>query len=193
MKETGSSLENLELYFDTVYDSICFFLCKTFLHPCMLWVKILAFCPEHGVSESHIHQLLPLSKTTSIPVSLSYGSPPLKLLWSEVFFQETIVSEEHLLSSPLWQNSLIRIQNKPVFYKDWLVKGITQVKHLMDESSNFFSLAAFQIKYNLQVRPLTFFGLISAVNRLRRQNTTSIPVSLSYGSPPLKLLDKKPL
>ena len=41
----------------------------------------------------------------------------------------------------------------------------------MDESSNFFSLAAFQIKYNLQVRPLTFFGLISAVNTLRRKNT----------------------
>ena len=55
--------------------------------------------------------------------------------WSEVFFQEKIVSEGHLLSSPLWQNSLIGIQNKPVFYKDWLVKGITQVKHLMDECS----------------------------------------------------------
>ena len=43
----------------------------------------------------------------------------------------------------------------------------------MHESSNFFSLAAFQIKYNLQVRPLTFFGLISesAVNRLLRKNT----------------------
>ena len=47
------------------------------------------------------------------------------VIWSEVFFRETIVSEEHLLSSPLWQNSLIRIQNKPVFYKDWLAKGIT--------------------------------------------------------------------
>ena len=87
-----------------------------------------------------------------------------------VILSEVFSSEEHILSSPLWQNSLIRIQNKPVFYKDWLVKGM-QVKHLMDESSNFFSLAAFQIKYNLQVRPLTFFGLISAVNRLRRQNT----------------------
>ena len=95
------------------------------------------------------------------------------VIWSEVFFQEMIVSEEHLLSSPLWHNSLIRIQNKPVLCKDWFVKGIMQVKHLMDESSNFFSLAAFQIKYNLQVRPLTFFGLISAVNRLRRQNTTT--------------------
>ena len=41
----------------------------------------------------------------------------------------------------------------------------------MDKSSNFFSLAAFQTKYNLQVQLLTFFGLISAVNRLRRQNT----------------------
>ena len=34
-----------------------------------------------------------------------------------------------------------------------------------------FPLAVFLIKYNLQVRPVTFFGLISAVNRLRRQNT----------------------
>ena len=92
-------------------------------------------------------------------------------IWSEVFFQETIVSDEHLLSSPLWQNSLIRIQNKPVFYNDWLLKGITQVKHLMDESSNFLSLTAFQNKYDLQTRPLTFFGIISAVNHLRRQNT----------------------
>ena len=88
------------------------------------------------------------------------------VIWSEAFFQEKIVSEEHLLSSPLCQNSLIRIQNKPVFYKDWLVKGIMQVKHLMDESSNFLPLAAFQKKYNLQVKPLTFFELISAVNRL---------------------------
>ena len=29
------------------------------------------------------------------------------VIWSDVFVQETIVSEEHLLSSTLWQNSLI--------------------------------------------------------------------------------------
>ena len=43
----------------------------------------------------------------------------------------------------------------------------------MDESSNFFPLAVFQNKYNLQVKPLTFFGLVSAVNRLWRQNIKS--------------------
>ena len=67
------------------------------------------------------------------------------VIWSEVFFQETIVSEEHLLSSPLWQNSLIRIQTKPVFYKDWLVKGITQVKHLMENPPISFPLLLFRL------------------------------------------------
>ena len=56
-----------------------------------------------------------------------------------------------------------------------MVTGSSRVLHklsiLMDESSNFLSLTAFQNKYDLQTRPLTFFGIISAVNHLRRQNT----------------------
>ena len=33
-------------------------------------------------------------------------------IWSEVIFEQTVVSEDHFLSSPLWYNSLIRIENK---------------------------------------------------------------------------------
>ena len=39
----------------------------------------------------------------------------------------------------------------------------------MDDSNNFLSLASFQNKYQLQVRPLTFFGIISAVKPLQQQ------------------------
>ena len=81
---------------------------------------------------------------------------------SEVIFEQTVVSEDHFLSSPLWYNSLIRIENKPVFYKDWHLKGVTKVKHLMYDSGNFLSLPAFQNKCNLKVRPLAFYGLISS-------------------------------
>ena len=35
---------------------------------------------------------------------------------------------------------------------------VTQVKYLLDDSNNFLSLASFQNKYHLKVRPLTFFG-----------------------------------
>ena len=76
-----------------------------------------------------------------------------------------------LLVLPLWQKSLIRIQNKPVLYNDWISKGILQVKHLMDDSCNLLSLTAFQNKYGIKVQPLTFFGITSAVNCLHRSIT----------------------
>ena len=37
-------------------------------------------------------------------------------IWSDTFFEGKIVSKDHLLSLPLWQNSLIRINNTPVLY-----------------------------------------------------------------------------
>ena len=43
----------------------------------------------------------------------------------------------------------------------------------MNPLISFHFSAVFQNKYNLQVKPLTFFGLVSAVNRLRRQNIKS--------------------
>jgi len=39
----------------------------------------------------------------------------------------------------------------------------------MDDSHNLISLINFQSKYELQVKPLTFFGIISAVKLLQRQ------------------------
>ena len=84
-------------------------------------------------------------------------------IWSEVCFVEKITSDDHFLSSPLLHNSLIRIQNKPVMYYDWISKGITQVKHLLDDSCRFRSLQTFQNTYDFQVRPLSFFGVISTI------------------------------
>ena len=93
--------------------------------------------------------------------NLNIGDPFVKEvieIWSETFFEKGIVSKDHFLVLPLWQNSLIRINNAPVLCKDWLSKGITEVKHLMDDSNNFLSLANFQNKYQLKVKPLTLFG-----------------------------------
>ena len=60
--------------------------------------------------------------------------------------------------------------NAPVFCNDWLTMGITQVKHLMDDNSvNFLSLDHFQNRYNIRVKHLMFFGIVSAVKSLQRQ------------------------
>ena len=66
-------------------------------------------------------------------------------IWSDSFFARKIVSKDHFLSLPLSQNSLIRINNAPVFCNNWLTKGKTKVKHLMDENFiNFFPSTIFR-------------------------------------------------
>ena len=78
------------------------------------------------------------------------------------------MSEEHFLDQPLWYNSLIRIGNKPVFFKDWLGKGVTKVRHLLGNHNNtFLSLNDFRLKYNLNAHPLSFYGIVAAVKSLR--------------------------
>ena len=88
-------------------------------------------------------------------------------LWAEVNFEQKITTLEQLQEQSLWHNSLIRIENKPIFFKDWCSKGITKAKHFqIPENNNYLSLTEFQQKYDLNVPPLSFYGIISAVKGL---------------------------
>ena len=74
---------------------------------------------------------------------------------------------QHFQEQNLWHNSLIRVENKPIFFKDWCSKGTTKVKHLQKpECNSYLSLKDFQSKYALNAVPLRFYGLISAVKAL---------------------------
>ena len=65
-----------------------------------------------------------------------------------------ITSTKHLVSLPLWQNSLVRIRNKPVYYKSSSSKGIQNVRHLVKNAHNFLSFTelkeCFDVKIMLQ-------------------------------------------
>jgi len=70
-------------------------------------------------------------------------------IWSEANSEEKIVSYYHFWSSPLWHNSLIRVENRPVLFRDWLLKGMTKVEHLMDDSAKFVSLSLLSKLYSI--------------------------------------------
>ena len=114
-------------------------------------------------------------------------------IWSEVNYEENIMSDYHLWSSPLWYNSLTRVENRPVFYKDWFLKGVTKVEHLMDDSGKFLSLTTFQTIHDLTVRPLTFLGMISSIKLLQRYIPHNTRRSIKHASFFTKFLKcKKP-
>jgi len=87
-------------------------------------------------------------------------------IWAEVNFEDEITSESQFVGQSLWHNSLIRINNHPIFYREWFQKGVLQVKHLKDGSKYFLSLTDLQNKYSLNACPLGYCGLLSALKRL---------------------------
>ena len=86
--------------------------------------------------------------------------------WSEVNFDDKIETEQQFLEQHIWHNSLIRIENRPVFYKHLFLLGITKVAQLMTDLHSFLPLGDFISTYNTRIQPIKYFGLISALGTI---------------------------
>ena len=99
-------------------------------------------------------------------------------IWSELNCQGSIETVESFLTQSLWYNSLIRIMDKPVFYKSWYQMGISHVNQIVKEQpSTFLPPAEFESKYFTKVCPLTLYGMTSTLRELwKNNNPPSIPL-----------------
>ena len=88
-------------------------------------------------------------------------------IWAEINFQETLCDFQN---SPLWHNSLIRVANQPVFFEKWSNKSFNCIKDLLDDSSKFLTLQTFSCKCRIKVNCLDYYGLLSAVHKLKSQS-----------------------
>ena len=102
-----------------------------------------------------------LNKTDSLKTISVKNNVTRELLeiWSEANFEDVIKTKQQFLEQSLWHNSLIRIDNKPIFEKKLFFRGISKVKDLMKESCNFLCLQDFIEIYKMQIKPLNFMDL----------------------------------
>ena len=71
----------------------------------------------------------------------------------------TIIHHHSLVCQYDTDNSLIRINGKPFFYKSWSAAGVSIVSNLFDEtSSSFFTFVAFKEKYLVKVNFLHYYS-----------------------------------
>ena len=71
-------------------------------------------------------------------------------LWSEISYERNVNSLDHFLSLPLWHNSLIRIDNKPVVYQSMYSKGIRIVADLLKDRNVFLSFHELKHRFNMK-------------------------------------------
>ena len=72
----------------------------------------------------------------------------------------------------IWYNSLIQINNRPVFHKHWSSHVISKISHLLDENGTL--LRYYDLRTNFQEpKWLEFYGVLSAVKSfVRKLNST---------------------
>ena len=91
-------------------------------------------------------------------------------IWSEVNFNNQVKTKQQFLELTIWHNSLVRINDKPVFYRHIFLQGISKASHLMKDSRAFLTYAEFSNTYNIRLEPLKYFGLISSLRYLYNSN-----------------------
>ena len=89
-------------------------------------------------------------------------------IWTELSYQNS-THVNHLSDiklHPIWNNSGIRINNQPVFYKTWSEKGVNYIEDILyyvNSDYRFMPLDSFTEKYAIQTDFVTFSGIISAI------------------------------
>ena len=64
----------------------------------------------------------------------------------------------------IWNNSDIKVEAKPVFYKSWHDAGVEKVKDLLDPSNgNFYTYQEFTTKFKVKGSFITYYGLLNAI------------------------------
>ena len=57
-------------------------------------------------------------------------------IWTEVhFIQSNGLEENDIKNQLIWYNSCIRVENKPIYHKNWAANGIIKIKDLLDNGN----------------------------------------------------------
>lgn len=70
---------------------------------------------------------------------------------------------EEFLSTPVFNNNLFKIGNKPIFYKEWCRKGILTINDLVNDKGDFYSVQDLEDLYNIKSNFLNYYSIVSVI------------------------------
>ena len=128
----------------------------------------------NGTMDNCLLTLLKMFLPETSPFDACFGNwfvQKQALLVNNPFWKDVCNAYNHLLLNfcntpscqPLWKNSFIKINNSPVFYKQWFDKGVRFVNDLLDNNGKFLSFNDFQKKYNIMTNFVHYYGLCKSI------------------------------
>ena len=87
--------------------------------------------------------------------------------WSRLNFKKQL---SNFGETPIWYNSLIRINNKPIYYRSWFSAGISLISHHLGEDSLFWEFDIFKKKFGMKSHFLQYYSVTCAILNLKCKN-----------------------
>ena len=84
-------------------------------------------------------------------------------LWSDLNFKESFASRAEFGAESIWNNSMIRIAGKTIFYKHWFEAGVHNINDLLTSDSKLMTYSCFRNKWCPNVSFLEYYGVASAI------------------------------
>ena len=105
--------------------------------------------------------------------------------------QPVAISIANVGDQIIWLNSLVRIDNQPVFRKHWMDHGVCKISHLLDEGGNLLGFDAMKSNFQ-ELNWLEYCSIASAVKSLinKVQNEPRYEVVSTEGTSITELTSK---
>ena len=91
--------------------------------------------------------------------------------WSTLNYRDENLD---FFSTEIWHNSLIRIKNRPFFYKSWFNTGVKEIRDLLDAEQNVISYNTFTAQYNSKTNYLEYYKAVSALKHFRKKCSSNL-------------------
>ena len=134
------------------------------------WKSLFNYCLErHGGNLLFSSNL----KRKDVPL-LNLTDPFLTEIveyWSTLNYRDENLD---FFSIQIWHNSLIRIENRPFFYKSWLNAVVKEIRDLLDAQQNFISYNTFTAQYNIKNNYLEYYKVVSALKLFRKKCSSNL-------------------
>ena len=96
-------------------------------------------------------------------------------LWADINYRDSFPSKANFSAGHIWNNSMIRIAGKTIFYKHWANAGVMKINDLMTSDSRIISYSCFKEKFCFSVSFLEFCGVTSAIRSAMRSLELLLP------------------
>ena len=91
--------------------------------------------------------------------------------WEGIIMHSPTIRKE-IENEILWNNDLITIGGKSIFYRQWYNAGVKSLSDILEVKGNFLSFPEFK-KYNIKTKFLRYFGLCNAIPKYWKEALTA--------------------